>query len=144
MMRLLYQGVPGEIDNTKLDAPGLASETWETHFVFANDDGSLERATERCVGVGACRKAGPGVMCPSYRATGDEQHSTRGRARLLWEMLNGEELDGFRSDDVREALDLCLACKGCTNDCPVSVDMPTLKAEFLAHHYKGRRRPRAA
>jgi Fe-S oxidoreductase len=76
--------------------------------------------------------------------TREEKHTTRGRARTLWEMLNGEELDGFRSEEVKEALDLCLSCKGCTNDCPVSVDMPTLKAEFLSHHYKGRLRPRPA
>ena len=116
----------------------------KTHFAFPNDHGSFAHATTRCVGIGNCRHTDGGVMCPSFMVTRDEKHTTRGRARLLWEMLNGEELDGFRSDDVRDALDLCLACKGCTNDCPVSVDMPTLKAEFLAHHYKGRRRPRAA
>ncbi len=114
----------------------------ETHFVFAKDDGSLERATERCVGVGACRKAGPGVMCPSYRATGDEQHSTRGRARLLWEMLAGDlRREGFRSEAVHEALDLCLSCKACKTECPVQVDMAAYKAEFLAQHYKGRLHP---
>ena len=114
----------------------------ETHFAFAKDDGSMERATERCVGVGACRKAGPGVMCPSYRATGDEQHSTRGRARLLWEMLAGDlRSEGFRSEAVHEALDLCLSCKACKTECPVAVDMAAYKAEFLAHHYKGRLHP---
>ncbi|HEY3627259.1 MAG TPA: FAD-binding and (Fe-S)-binding domain-containing protein [Terracidiphilus sp.] len=114
----------------------------EMHFAFANDDGSLERATERCVGVGACRKAGPGVMCPSYRATGEEQHSTRGRARLLWEMLAGDlRSEGFRSQAVHDALDLCLSCKACKSECPVAVDMAAYKAEFLAHHYKGRLHP---
>jgi FAD/FMN-containing dehydrogenase/Fe-S oxidoreductase len=114
----------------------------ESHFAFAKDDGSLERATERCVGVGACRKAGPGVMCPSYRATGDEQHSTRGRARLLWEMLAGDlRSQGFRSEAVKEALDLCLSCKACKKECPVAVDMAEYKAEFLAQHYKGRLHP---
>ena len=114
----------------------------EMHFAFAHDNGSLERATERCVGVGACRKAGPGVMCPSYRATGDEQHSTRGRARLLWEMLAGDlRSEGFRSEAVREALDLCLSCKACKTECPVAVDMAGYKAEFLAHHYEGRLHP---
>jgi FAD/FMN-containing dehydrogenase/Fe-S oxidoreductase len=117
-------------------------ETRETHFAFAKDDGSMERATERCVGVGACRKQGPGVMCPSYRATGDEQHSTRGRARLLWEMLAGDLRDeGFRSEAVHEALDLCLSCKACKTECPVAVDMAAYKAEFLAHHYEGRLHP---
>ncbi len=114
----------------------------EMHFAFAQDDGSLERATERCVGVGACRKAGPGVMCPSYRATGDEQHSTRGRARLLWEMLAGDlREEGFRSEAVHEALDLCLSCKACRTECPVAVDIAQYKAEFLAHYYKGRFHP---
>ena len=114
----------------------------ETHFVFAKDGGSLERATERCVGVGACRKASGGVMCPSYRATGDEQHSTRGRARLLWEMLAGDlRNEGFQSKAVHEALDLCLSCKACKTECPVQVDMAAYKAEFLAHHYKGRLHP---
>jgi len=114
----------------------------EMHFAFANDNGSLERATERCVGVGACRKAGPGAMCPSYRATGDEQHSTRGRARLLWEMLAGDlRSEGFRSQAVQDALDLCLSCKACKSECPVAVDMTAYKAEFLAHHYKGRLHP---
>ena len=83
-------------------------------------------------------------MCPSYQVTLEEKHTTRGRARILWEMLNGGELDLWRSREVYDALDLCLSCKGCTHDCPVSVDMPTLKAEFLSHHYKRRLRPRAA
>jgi Fe-S oxidoreductase/FAD/FMN-containing dehydrogenase len=123
-------------------APGHASETWEMHFAFSKDGGSMERATERCVGVGACRKQGPGVMCPSYRATGDEQHSTRGRARLLWEMLAGDlRREGFRSEAVHEALDLCLSCKACKTECPVAVDMAAYKAEFLAHHYEGRLHP---
>jgi len=114
----------------------------ETHFVFAADQGSLERATERCVGVGACRKTEGGVMCPSYRATGEEQHSTRGRARLLWEMLAGALRDeGFQSEAVHEAMDLCLSCKACKTECPVQVDMTAYKAEFLAQRYKGRLHP---
>jgi Fe-S oxidoreductase len=84
-------------------------------------------------------------MCPSYMVTREEEHSTRGRARLLFEMLNGEEIpDGWRSKAVKDALDLCLACKGCKSDCPVNVDMATYKAEFMYHHYKGRLRPRQA
>ncbi|MGE5272516.1 MAG: (Fe-S)-binding protein, partial [Verrucomicrobiota bacterium] len=96
-----------------------------------------------CVGIGNCRRTKGGVMCPSYMVTREEKHSTRGRAHLLWEMVNGE-LELWRSREVLEALDLCLSCKGCTNDCPVNVDMPTLKAEFLAHHYRRRLRPRHA
>ena len=111
----------------------------ETHFVFAADEGSLERATERCVGVGACRNTEGGVMCPSFRATGEEQHSTRGRARLLWEMLAGAlQNEGFQSKAVHEALDLCLSCKACKSECPVQVDMAAYKSEFLAQRYKGR------
>jgi FAD/FMN-containing dehydrogenase/Fe-S oxidoreductase len=123
--------------------PVRAGETGlETHFVFAKDQGSLERATERCVGVGACRQASGGVMCPSYRATGEEQHSTRGRARLLWEMLAGAlRAEGFQSQAVHQALDLCLSCKACKTECPVQVDMAAYKAEFLAQRYKGRLHP---
>ena len=114
----------------------------DKHFVFAADQGSMERATERCVGVGACRNTTGGVMCPSYRATGDEKHSTRGRAHLLWEMLAGSlRKEGFRSKTVLEALDLCLSCKACKTECPVQVDMTAYKAEFLAQHYKGRAHP---
>jgi FAD/FMN-containing dehydrogenase/Fe-S oxidoreductase len=114
----------------------------ETHFVFSADEGSFERATERCVGVGACLKQDGGVMCPSYRATGMEQHSTRGRARLLWEMLAGAlKKEGFQSEAVHEALDLCLSCKACKSECPVSVDITSYKSEFLSQKYKGRLHP---
>ncbi len=116
-----------------------------THFAFADDDGSFGRAVTRCVGVGECRRDHGGVMCPSYMVTREEKHSTRGRARLLFEMLEGEPLrDGWRTDEVADALDLCLACKGCKSDCPMNVDMATYKAEFLSHYYEGRLRPRAA
>ncbi len=115
---------------------------FKPHFAFSRDGGSLETATERCVGVGACRKTDSGVMCPSYRATGDEKHSTRGRAHLLWEMLAGSlHAEGFQSEAVHEALDLCLSCKACKTECPVQVDMAAYKAEFLAQHYKARLHP---
>nr|WP_251059324.1 MULTISPECIES: FAD-binding and (Fe-S)-binding domain-containing protein [unclassified Streptomyces] len=108
-------------------------------------DTVLPDGVARCVGVAKCRSTevgGPGVMCPSYRATGEEQHSTRGRARLLHEMLAGEIVrDGWRSAEVAEALDLCLGCKGCRSDCPVGVDMASYKAEFLHRHWAGRIRP---
>ncbi len=119
-------------------------------FSYPHDDGSFTAVATRCVGVGRCRQhghRGGGVMCPSYQATGEEEHSTRGRARLLFEMLDGHRdgpvRDGWRSPAVRDALDLCLACKGCRSDCPAGVDMATYKAEFLWHHYRGRLRPRA-
>jgi len=117
------------------------------YFAYQEDGGSFTAATRRCVGVGTCRRrhGDGGVMCPSYMATGEEKHSTRGRARLLFEMLHGGPIsNGWRSKQVEEALDLCLACKGCKSDCPVNVDMATYKAEFRAHHYRGRLRPRAA
>ncbi|MBI4493924.1 MAG: FAD-binding oxidoreductase [Chloroflexi bacterium] len=116
-----------------------------THFQFPDDNGSFARATLRCVGVGECRKEHAGTMCPSYMVTREEKHSTRGRARLLFEMLQGSPLrGGWRDRHVREALDLCLACKGCKGECPVNVDMATYKAEFLSHYYAGRLRPRSA
>ncbi|MFL6213736.1 MAG: FAD-binding and (Fe-S)-binding domain-containing protein [Blastocatellia bacterium] len=116
-----------------------------THFKFPDDDGSLARASLRCVGVGECRRDEGGTMCPSYRVTREEMHSTRGRGHLLFEMFEGNPLDeGWRSEAVREALDLCLACKGCKSDCPMNVDMATYKAEFLSHYYEGRLRPRHA
>jgi Fe-S oxidoreductase len=114
----------------------------KTHFRFPNDEGSLASATLRCVGVGACRKTEGGVMCPSYMATREEKHSTRGRARLLWELLQGEVLEnGWKNEDVKEALDLCLSCKACKTECPTNVDLATYKAEFLSHYYEGRVRP---
>ena len=116
-----------------------------THFAFNSDRQSFARAALRCVGVGECRREGGGTMCPSYMVTREEKDSTRGRARMLFEMLNGEVIeDGWKSEEVRDALDLCLSCKGCKGDCPVNVDMATYKAEFLSHYYKGRLRPRHA
>lgn len=116
-----------------------------TSFQYPDDSGSFSRATLRCVGVGDCRRMEGGTMCPSYRATREEMHSTRGRAHLLFEMLQGNPLrQEWRNEHVKEALDLCLACKGCLSDCPVNVDMATYKAEFLSHYYKGRFRSRAA
>ncbi|MER7670735.1 FAD-binding and (Fe-S)-binding domain-containing protein [Kitasatospora sp. NPDC096128] len=111
---------------------------------YEQDGGSLIKAVHRCVGVAKCVAPTTGVMCPSYLATGEERHSTRGRARLLAEMLRGDAIpDGWRSAEVREALDLCLSCKGCASDCPVHVDMATYKTEFLHQHYRHRPRPLA-
>ena len=119
----------------------------ETWFKYPDDHGSFARATTRCVGVGKCRRrqVGDEVMCPSYLATGEEKHCTRGRAHLLHEMTRGEVIsEGWDSAAVEEALSLCLACKGCKADCPVGVDVATWKAEFRAHHYRRRMRPRSA
>ena len=125
-----------------VDAPVVVRPT---HFQFPDDKGDLALATLRCVGVGKCRRDEGGVMCPSFRATRDEEHSTRGRAHLLWEMTRGDVLrDGWRDEHVKDSLDLCLSCKGCKSDCPVGVDVATYKAEFLSHYYQGRIRPRSA
>ena len=116
-----------------------------TGFSFATDGGSLQQAVERCVGVGRCRGDVAGVMCPSYRATRDEKHSTRGRAKLLGELFQGETTEeSWRNKEVVEALDLCLSCKGCAVDCPTQVDMATYKSEYLFHYYARRLRPRSA
>jgi Fe-S oxidoreductase len=125
---------------------GASYKPWdpETHFQFPHDHGSLTHATLRCVGVGKCRREEGGVMCPSWRVTHEEEHSTRGRAHLLWEMAKGDVIgDGWRDENVKQSLDLCLSCKGCKSDCPVGVDLATYKAEFLSHYHEGRLRPRS-
>jgi FAD/FMN-containing dehydrogenase/Fe-S oxidoreductase len=132
------------VSNMKLGS-GYRPPEPETHFAYGEDGGSFAHAALRCVGAGLCRDTDEGTMCPSYMATLDEQHTTRGRARILYEMLQGDTItDGFRSKEVHEALDLCLSCKGCKGDCPVSVDMATYKAEFLSRYFKRRLRPPAA
>ncbi|HKW98280.1 MAG TPA: FAD-linked oxidase C-terminal domain-containing protein [Bryobacteraceae bacterium] len=136
---------PYRIDqNLRLGADYRPEEP-DTHFHFLQDAGSFNQATLRCVGVGECRRHQKGTMCPSYRATMEEMHSTRGRAHMLFEMAQGEVIrDGWKSEAIFDALDLCLSCKGCKGDCPVNVDIATYKAEFLAHYYEGRLRPRHA
>ena len=124
-----------------------AYPAWQPQPVFAypEDHGDFSHVAERCVGVGECRKEEGDVMCPSWRATHEEMHSTRGRAHLLFEMVKGDVIKGgWQSEEVKESLDLCLACKGCKNDCPVNVDMATYKAEFNYHYYKHKPRPRQA
>ncbi|MGA9390221.1 MAG: FAD-linked oxidase C-terminal domain-containing protein [Candidatus Sulfotelmatobacter sp.] len=147
---------PGKlIEPYKLDENlrlGANYSPWEpkTNFKFFADHGSLAQASLRCVGVGKCRREEGGLMCPSYRVTHEEEHSTRGRAHLLWEMTQGQGRrdgiiqDGWRSEEVKQSFDLCLACKGCKSDCPVGVDVATYKSEFLSHYYEGHIRPRSA
>jgi FAD/FMN-containing dehydrogenase/Fe-S oxidoreductase len=114
----------------------------ETHFQFAEDEGRMNHAVLRCVGVGKCRRLDGGTMCPSYQVTREEEHSTRGRARLLFEMFEGKVVpSSWQNEAVKDALDLCIACKGCKGDCPTGVDMATYKAEFMSHYYAGRLRP---
>ncbi|MCH0565979.1 FAD-binding and (Fe-S)-binding domain-containing protein [Streptomyces sp. MUM 2J] len=115
-------------------------------LLYPADDGDFSAAVHRCTGVAKCRTVarGPGtVMCPSYAATREEKDSTRGRARVLQEMLNGELIGGWRSPAVADALDLCLGCKGCASDCPTGIDMAAYKAEALHQKYRCRPRPRS-
>jgi FAD/FMN-containing dehydrogenase/Fe-S oxidoreductase len=136
----------GQLSNLRLGTH-YEPRAVETHFHFHNDDnkGSFARAALRCVGVGNCRRHGGGTMCPSYMVTREENDSTRGRAHMLFEMLQGQVVKkGWRDKYVKKSLDLCLACKGCKGDCPVNVDMATLKSEFLSHYYHHRLRPRTA
>ncbi len=145
---------PGKvIDANPLDQnlrlwPALAtrgSAREHTHFHYGEDHASFAQATLRCVGIGKCRKLDEATMCPSYMVTREEKHATRGRAHLLYEMLRGEQIkEGWASEEVHEALDLCLSCKGCKGECPVQVDMATYKAEFLSHYYQHHWRPRTA
>ncbi len=147
---------PGKIvDAYRIDENlrlGALYNPWDppTHFKFPEDHGSFAHAALRCVGVGKCRrmnseKEEDNTMCPSFMVTREEKDTTRGRAHALWEMLHGDVItDGWRDDNVKETLDLCLACKGCKGDCPVNVDMATYKAEFLSHYWEGRLRPRYA
>jgi FAD/FMN-containing dehydrogenase/Fe-S oxidoreductase len=119
------------------EGPGVHGRSPETFFTFAGDNGSFAEATSRCVGVSACRKDDAGTMCPSYMVTGEEKHSTRGRAHLLWELMHTDVLpNGWANEEVKEALDLCLSCKACKTECPVSVDMSVYKAEFLAQYHR--------
>ncbi|WP_035716941.1 FAD-binding and (Fe-S)-binding domain-containing protein [Gordonia terrae] len=128
--------------------------SWPTSFTLGHDTAGPDpaelplidpfvHAVQGCIGVGRCRADAGGVMCPSYRATRDEKDSTRGRARVLQDMVRTAPTvdDGWRSTDVAEALELCLSCKACSTDCPTGVDMATYKSEFLDHHYRRRLRP---
>jgi FAD/FMN-containing dehydrogenase/Fe-S oxidoreductase len=135
---------PNPLDTDLRTGPEYRTRRVRTRFAYPDDGASFAAAAERCFGVGACRDQS-GVMCPSYQVTLEEQHSTRGRARLLFEMMRSDVLEaGWREDAVKESLDLCLACKGCKHECPVRVDMATYKAEFLSHYYRRRVRPRQA
>jgi FAD/FMN-containing dehydrogenase/Fe-S oxidoreductase len=140
---------PYRIDENLRYGPSYHPREPKTHFQFPEDNGSFGHAMMRCVGIGECRrkegKPDNDTMCPSYMVTHEEQHTTRGRAHTLWEMLHGDVItNGWRDQRVKQALDLCLACKGCKGDCPVNVDMATYKAEFLSHYWDGRMRPRYA
>jgi FAD/FMN-containing dehydrogenase/Fe-S oxidoreductase len=137
---------PFRVDEHLREGAGYHLPQVPSHFDFPDDHHSFAEATDRCVGAGVCRRhGGEGTMCPSYMVTREEKHSTRGRARLLNEMIRGDVVTGgWRDEAVHDALDLCLSCKGCKHDCPVQVDMATYKAEFLSHYYEGRLRPRYA
>jgi len=137
------------VDPAPLDAdlrPGRPVQDIRPLLRLTHDAGSLGQAVHRCTGVGKCLadNTGPGgVMCPSYLATRDEKDSTRGRARVLQEALDGTLVDGLADPAVHEALDLCLSCKGCSRDCPTGIDMATYKSETLHQAYAGKVRPRS-
>ncbi len=137
---------PFPLDTGLREGTGYRTRHLETGFAFPDDGHSFAEATNRCFGIGKCRHTDGGVMCPSFMVTREEKHSTRGRARLLQEMTSatGELTAQWRNEEVKSALDLCLACKGCKRDCPAQVDMATYKAEFLSHYYRRRIRPRQA
>jgi len=127
--------------NLRLGA-AYAADNPSTHFKFPDDNGSIARAALRCIGIGECRKQDAGAMCPSYMVTLEEEHSTRGRAHMLFEALRGDVLKGGWNDEhVKASLDLCLSCKACKSECPTNVDIATYRAEFLSHYYESRRRP---
>ncbi|ANS77801.1 Glycolate dehydrogenase, subunit GlcD [Serinicoccus hydrothermalis] len=137
---------PPAVDTALRQHGHAAGFDGRTALAFTEDAGSFAQAQRRCVGVGKCIQTSGGVMCPSYQVTRDETHSTRGRARVLFEMMEGDVItEGWRAEEVRDALDLCLSCKGCVGDCPVNVDMAGYKAEFTHQHYRGRpwARPRS-
>ncbi|MEX2542284.1 MAG: FAD-linked oxidase C-terminal domain-containing protein [Trueperaceae bacterium] len=113
---------------------GYPAPELRTVFDFSAEGGFLE-AAEACTGVGACRKVGSGTMCPSYMATRDEDHSTRGRANILREAMTGRLPGGLASREVYDVLDLCLECKACKAECPSQVDVAKLKYEFLQHYH---------
>ena len=138
---------PGKlIDAYKMDenlryGPDYSLPEVTTTLQFTDDLGGFARATERCIGMGKCR-AHNGAMCPSYQATQEERYSTRGRAHLLHEMLRGEVIEeGWDNTDIADSLEHCLSCKACKSECPTQVDIASYKAEFMAAHYKNRRRP---
>ena len=138
------------VDPAPLDAdlrlPGATCDLPTPAFAYPEDGGSFSAAVHRCTGVGKCTADGvldgaQTVMCPSWLATREEEHSTRGRARLLQEVVNGSSELTVDSPAVHDALDLCLSCKGCSSDCPTGVDMATLKSEVLHQTYRRRLRP---
>lgn len=128
-------------------SPGREQLSRRLGLRLLHDDGDLGKAVHRCTGVGKCiadNSGSNGVMCPSFQATRDEKDSTRGRARVLQEMIDGRLVTGgFRAPEVHEALDLCLSCKGCLSDCPTGIDMASYKSEVLHQTYRGRLRPRS-
>ena len=127
--------------NLRLGA-GYAPQQPQTRFRFPDDNGSMSKAALRCIGIGECRKHDAGAMCPSYMVTLEEEHSTRGRAHMLFEALQGDVLKGGWNDEhVKESLDLCLSCKACKSECPTNVDIATYRAEFLSHYYESHARP---
>ena len=139
---LLNPGIITDPDALRAHIPHAPMKAAAT-FRLAHDHGDFAHAVRRCIGIGRCVAPTGGVMCPSYRATGRERDSTRGRARALQDMVSGNSTiaNGFASAEVLDTLDLCLSCKACATDCPTGTDMATYKSEFLHRHYRRRIRP---
>jgi len=137
---------PYRADENLRQGPDYRPPQLLTRMKFNTPEGEgFTRQMDRCIGAARCRQQRGATMCPSYRATREERFSTRGRARLLFEMVQGEVIkDGWDSVAVREALDTCLSCKGCRHDCPTHTDVASYKAEFLSHYHENRARPRQA
>ncbi|MCZ2860373.1 FAD-binding and (Fe-S)-binding domain-containing protein [Blastococcus sp. VKM Ac-2987] len=141
---VLVRPVPVEDDVRMAVAPRVRENL---ALAYRHDGGDFSAAVHRCTGVGKCRadlQSTGAVMCPSWPATREEKDTTRGRARVLQEMVApGGPVKDWRAPEVHEALDLCLSCKGCSSDCPTGVDMASYKAEVLHQSYRRRLRPRA-
>lgn len=136
-----------EVDplDAHLRRPAAREITADGGFGFEADRGSFTTAAHRCTGVSKCRADARGAgqfMCPTYLATGNDADSTRGRARILQEAMNGQLVGGLEAPEVNELLDRCLACKACSSDCPTGVDMAAWRSEHLYRRYRGRLRPR--
>jgi FAD/FMN-containing dehydrogenase/Fe-S oxidoreductase len=148
----LFASVKAAFDPDNLLNPGVLvdprpADTDLRAVALIGRSSPFAAAVHKCSGVGKCiadNTPGLGVMCPSYQATREEKDSTRGRARVLQEMINGDVISqGWTSPAVHEALDLCLSCKGCARDCPTGIDMAAYKSEVLDRTYRGRLRPRS-
>lgn len=128
---------PKPIDSDLRFSPDYKRPNVPTAFNWRKTDG-FDNAIEQCNGAGVCRKLAEsgGTMCPSYHATREEKDNTRGRANLFRQLFSGQQKEAFRSEELKDALDLCLSCKACKSECPANVDMAKMKAEFMNGYHK--------